>query len=37
MSMENSLMSGKEHVLGVELCPAKGEGISAVGEQCFCF
>lgn len=37
MSMENSLVSGKEHVLGVELCPAKAEGISAVDEQCFCF
>lgn len=35
--MENSLVSGKEHVLGVELCPAKAEGISAVDEQCFCF
>lgn len=37
MSMENSLVSGKKHVLGVELCPVKAEGISAVDEQCFCF
>lgn len=37
ISMENSLVSGKEHVLGVELCPAKAEGICAADEQCFCF
>lgn len=37
ISMENSLVSGKEHVLGVELCPAKAEGICAGDEQCFCF
>lgn len=37
MSVENRLVFGKEHMLGVELCPAKAEGVSAVDEQCFCF